>query len=67
MLDESINESTNIDQVNDRLDADKQAEQREDVDEQSTSLPAEVTDQLMDGSDQVFLAAFKNAQADALS
>jgi cation transport regulator len=62
-----LDESTNIDQVNSKFDADNQAEQRDDVDEQSTRLPTEVTDQLMDGSDQVFLAAFKNAQADGLS
>lgn len=47
--------------------ADKQAAQRDDVDEQSEKLPAEVTDQLLDGSDQVFLTAFKNSQKDGLS
>ncbi|BAU15269.1 ChaB family protein [Leptolyngbya sp. NIES-3755] len=46
---------------------DKIAEQRDDVDEQNEKLPAEVTDQLLDGSDQVFLTAFKNSQKDGLS
>ncbi len=48
-------------------DADQEAAKRDDVDEKATSLPAEVTDQLMDGSDQVFLAAFNNSQKDGLS
>jgi len=48
-------------------DADQEAAKRDDVDEKNTSLPAEVTDQLMDGSDQVFLAAFRNSQKDGLS
>lgn len=47
--------------------ADKQAAQRDDVDEKNEKLPAEVTDQLLDGSDQVFMAAFKNSQSDGLS
>lgn len=47
--------------------ADKQAAQRDDVDEKNEKLPAEVTDQLLDGADQVFLAAFKNSQSDGLS
>ncbi|MCY7273744.1 MAG: ChaB family protein [Phormidesmis sp. CAN_BIN44] len=48
-------------------DADQEAAKRDDVDERTTSLPAEVTDQLMDGSDQVFLAAFNNSQKNGLS
>ncbi len=50
-----------------RSSADKQAAQRDDVDEKNEKLPAEVTDQLLDGSDQVFLTAFKNSQSDGLS
>lgn len=46
---------------------DKIAAQRDDVDEQNEQLPAEVSGQLGDGSDQVFMAAFKNAQSDGLS
>jgi cation transport regulator len=46
---------------------DKLAAGRDDVDEQNESLPAEVTDKLMDGADQVFMAAFKNSQSDGLS
>lgn len=56
-----------MEQQNRRVDADKQAQQRDDVDEKNTSLPSEVTDQLLDGSDQVFLAAFNNSQKDGLS
>lgn len=47
--------------------ADKQAAKRDDVDEKKEKLPSEVTDQLLDGSDQVFLTAFKNSQSDGLS
>lgn len=47
--------------------ADKLADKRDDVDEKNEQLPAEVTDQLLDGSDQVFLTAFKNSQNDGLS
>lgn len=47
--------------------ADKLAAQRDDVDEKNENLPAEVTDQLLDGSDQVFMTAFKNSQNDGLS
>lgn len=48
--------------------ADVQAAKRDDVDEEGTDkLPSEITDQLMDGSDQVFMAAFKNGQNDGLS
>jgi cation transport regulator len=50
-----------------KSDADKIAAQRDDVDEQSEQLPAEVTDKLMDGADQVFMTAFKNSQSDGLS
>jgi cation transport regulator len=50
-----------------KSDADKIAAQRDDVDQQSEGLPAEVTDKLMDGSDQVFMTAFKNSQSDGLS
>lgn len=50
-----------------KSDADKVAAQRDDVDEKNEQLPAEVAGQLADGSDQVFLAAFKNAQSDGLS
>lgn len=46
---------------------DKLAAQRDDVDEKNESLPAEVTDQLLDGADQVFMTAFKNSQHDGLS
>jgi cation transport regulator ChaB len=53
-------------QTSERFTADDQAAERDDVDEQSTDLPSEVTDQLLDGSDQVFMAAFKNAQDDGL-
>ncbi|MGV0026755.1 ChaB family protein [Phormidesmis priestleyi] len=53
-------------QATDRFTADDQAAQRDDVDEQEIGLPSEVTDQLMDGSDQVFMAAFENAQKDGL-
>ncbi|HTL90595.1 MAG TPA: ChaB family protein [Leptolyngbya sp.] len=47
--------------------ADKKAAGRDDVDEKSEQLPSEVTDQLLDGSDQVFMTAFKNSQHDGLS
>ncbi|MER3433818.1 MAG: hypothetical protein C4288_10385 [Leptolyngbya sp. ERB_1_1] len=47
--------------------ADKQAAQRDDVDEKNEQLPSEVTAQLLDGSDQVFMTAFKNSQSDGLS
>ncbi|MBW4440757.1 MAG: ChaB family protein [Plectolyngbya sp. WJT66-NPBG17] len=47
--------------------ADKLAAKRDDVDEKNEKLPAEVTDQLLDGSDQVFMTAFKNSQSDGLS
>ncbi len=48
--------------------ADAIAARRDDVDETGADkLPAEVTDQLLDGSDQVFMAAFKNVQHDGLS
>jgi cation transport regulator len=53
-----------------QTDADKIAAKRQDtdVDEQgSDQLPSEVTDKLLDGADQVFMAAFKNAQDDGLS
>jgi cation transport regulator len=51
-----------------QTDADKMAAKRDDVDEQGADkLPSEVTDQLLDGADQVFMAAFKNAQHDGLS
>ena len=50
-----------------QTDADKAAAQRDDVDEKNTELPAEVQGKLMDGADQVFLAAFKNSQQDGLS
>lgn len=50
-----------------KSEPDKIAAQRDDVDEQSTELPSEVTDKLMDGADQVFLAAFQNSQQDGLS
>ncbi len=48
---------------------DKIADQRDDVDEQSeqSQIPAELQGKLMDGADQVFLAAFKNSQSDGLS
>jgi cation transport regulator len=55
-----------IAQATDRFTADDQAAQRDDVDEKNTGLPSEVTDQLMDGSDQVFMTAFKNSQDDGL-
>ena len=48
--------------------ADTQAAKRDDVDETGTDkLPSEVTDKLLDGADQVFMAAFKNVQNDGLS
>ena len=47
-------------------EADREAAKRDDVDEKNEKLPAGVTDQLLDGSDQVFLAAFKNSQSDGL-
>lgn len=48
--------------------ADAQAAKRDDVDETGADkLPSEVTDKLMDGADQVFMAAFKNVQHDGLS
>ncbi|NDJ18021.1 cation transport regulator ChaB [Myxacorys almedinensis A] len=38
------------------------------MDEQGKDkLPSEVTDKLMDGADQIFMAAFKNGQGDGLS
>jgi cation transport regulator len=50
-------------------DSDQEAAKRDDadVDQQSVGLPAEVTDKLLDGSEQVFLAAFQNSQNDGLS
>jgi cation transport regulator len=48
--------------------ADAIAAQRDDVDETGADkLPAEVTEQLLDGADQVFMAAFKNVQQDGLT
>lgn len=48
---------------------DKIADQRDDVDEQGEQgqIPAELQGKLLDGADQVFLAAFKNSQSDGLS
>ncbi len=48
-------------------EADRIAGDRDDVDEQNMQLPSEVTDNLGDGADQVFMAAFQNSQKDGLS
>lgn len=68
---EMVNQQgTTVDQADlakPQSEPDKIAAERDDVDEQNESLPSEVTAQLMDGSDQVFMAAFKNAQSDGLS
>lgn len=68
LVNEQGNKVDQADLAKPQTTADAIAAQRDDVDEQGADqLPSEITDQLLDGSDQVFMAAFKNAQHDGLS
>jgi cation transport regulator ChaB len=46
---------------------DRIASDRDSSGGQNVELPPEVTDKLMDGADQIFMAAFNSAQDDGLS